>query len=294
MALRRPLALIAGLFRELPLGDAIPIEAGGTGVTTAAAAREALAVREKLSAARTYYVRTDGSDSNDGLSNTAGGAFATIQKAWDTISTLDGGGNTATIQVANGTYAAGLNAVKIPVGFSSITISGNAGSPTSCNISTTGTCIYAGPQARFTLTGFKLATTSGALFQMEESAHCNVRDVEVGASPGNYQFFSNGGNMTITGTVRVIGGGIAFACAQNGGRVGFTASVTLVGTPAYSAFAIARDASRLVFFSTSFTGSATGQRYIAELNGVINTYGSGETFLPGNTAGAKVTGGQYA
>ena len=60
--------------------------------------------RELLTANRTYYVRTDGSDGNTGLANTSGGAFLTIQKAIDTAAALDLSVYNVTIQLADGTY----------------------------------------------------------------------------------------------------------------------------------------------------------------------------------------------
>lgn len=61
-------------------------------------------LRPRLSADQTYYVRTDGSDTNTGLANTAGAAFATIQKAVDTAYGLNCGPYSVTIMVNDGTY----------------------------------------------------------------------------------------------------------------------------------------------------------------------------------------------
>lgn len=61
--------------------------------------------REVLASARIYYVHADGSDSNNGLANTAGGAFLTIQHAIDVAALgLDNHGYDVTIHVAAGTY----------------------------------------------------------------------------------------------------------------------------------------------------------------------------------------------
>jgi hypothetical protein len=43
----------------------------------------------------------------------------------------------------------------------------------------------------------------------------------------------------------------------------------------------------------TYSGAATGSRYGAALNGVIQTNGGGATYFPGNSAGSTSVGGQY-
>ena len=93
-------------------------------------------VRELLAANRTYYVRTDGSDGNTGLANTAGGAFLTIQKAISIVAALDISIYDVTINVADGTYTAGIAITGPWIGTgSTLTITGNTTTPANCVIS---------------------------------------------------------------------------------------------------------------------------------------------------------------
>lgn len=94
-------------------------------------------IRERLTASRTYYVRTDGSDSNMGLVDSASGAFRTIQKAVDTAASLDLGKYQVTVQVRDGTYT---DAVMLPKCQGDLTpvISGNVAAPSNVHVSVTG------------------------------------------------------------------------------------------------------------------------------------------------------------
>ena len=49
----------------------------------------------------------------------------------------------------------------------------------------------------------------------------------------------------------------------------------------------------MVLASDTFSGSATGTRYLVGINGTINTAGGGASYIPGNAAGSAATGGQY-
>jgi hypothetical protein len=55
--------------------------------------------RPMLTANRIYYVRSDGSDSNSGLANSAGEAFASLARAVITVSSLDLGIYNVTIKI---------------------------------------------------------------------------------------------------------------------------------------------------------------------------------------------------
>lgn len=113
--------------------------------------------REVLTADRTYYVRTDGNDSNDGLSNSAGGAFLTWQKAADVLGSLDISIYNVTLKAgSSGTWVTGF-IVKAPVGSGQIIIEGDTTTPANVFIDTSGFCILAEyiPQ-QLTIRGFKL------------------------------------------------------------------------------------------------------------------------------------------
>src|SRR5713226_8353157 len=74
--------------------------------------------RYRLTASTTLFVDvTNGNDANDGLASGAGNALATIQKAWDTAAdNFDLAGQSLTIQLADGTYSAGLATSKAMIG----------------------------------------------------------------------------------------------------------------------------------------------------------------------------------
>lgn len=260
--------------------------------SSAAAQQAAIGVREKLTGNRTYYVSTAGSNSNDGL--TAGAPFATLQKAWDVIVTLDLGGFTATIQhAAAQTATSGLGCSVPAVGGNVIldmggsTFNRTSGSdvvvscPTTLTVqngtfrtTTAGTCLYA------IGAGSKIVVGSSVTFGA-------TADFHIRADAGG--FIERNGSYTISG------GCVYHMLAVNGGAIGVAGgTVTVSGTPAFpGAFAAAANCGIISIFSMTFSGSATGARYSATGNAVINTNGGGASFLPGNSAGSVATGGQY-
>ena len=88
----------------------------------------------------------------------------------------------------------------------------------------------------------------------------------------------------------ISGGARWHMLSQIWGAIVFGATtVTLTGTPNFSAAFCMVYTGLISWYFPSFSGSATGKQYEADFNGVINTY-SGVT-LPGDSAGTTFLGG---
>lgn len=281
-------------------GAAVAFSAGIKEVVIGLTARRAQGIREKLTANRTYYVRTDGSDDNTGLADTSGSAFLTIQKAVDVASeTLDFGAFSVTIQVGDGTRTAPV-VIRQYLGFGSLIIQGNTTTPANCVISTTSAACFTNASNRYVeIKGFKLqTTTSGNCFNVSGGgSYLAFSSIDFGAAAGAHMQVSYNGRLVATGNYTISGGSTAHAEVVEGGALATGGrTVTITGTPAFSvAFLYMRNCGMAVMNSMTFSGSATGSRFSINLNSSCFTNGSVEaSYLPGNSAGTKATGGQYA
>lgn len=259
--------------------------------------------RERLTAARTYYVRTDGNDSNTGLVDSADGAFLTPQAAVNAYQRLDCNGYDVTIQVRDGTYTSGFT-ITGRIGAGRLFITGNVANPanvfldlTSKNgINASGHPAVSG----IYVSGFRIKTTTGGGCIKASNGStiyysAIVFDTCAGSHVESTAFATVyvNGNYTITGSAA-----IAHWLVQTFGLLGNAAgsvTITLSGTPAFSwSFLLMIGQSiAVVTNQITFSGSGTGKRYEIVHNALANTYSSASTYLPGNVAGTVATGGQY-
>jgi hypothetical protein len=258
--------------------------------------------RERLTADRTYYVRADGSDANDGLANTAGRAFLTLQKAADVAELLDFNGHTVTIQVGAGTYSAGVSVTGPLIGTissSSLKFVGDTTTPSNVVISATTACFNVDASAHIDIAGFKVTSTSNPPVQarlgtITISGNMDFGSASTGASHIQAGYF---GRVIITASAYTISGGAGrhWSIIQDGVISNFNAlTITLTGTPnfavAFVQVAGAGVVSPLSGVLITFVGSATGKRYVIEESGNLRFPNaiigeSRETFFPGDQAG---------
>jgi len=254
--------------------------------------RTSLGIREKLTANRTYYVRTDGSNSNTGLTDSAGGAFLTIQAAIDAFFALDVGGFVVTVQVRSGTFTGQISINGMPPGCTAsnpLVVQGDTTTPSNVVISTTSQhafIVSSGAEAY--IQGFKIqTTTSGTGLQVSDHARVVTNAIEWGACATYHMEAKDGGEITLTGDYTISGSAVAHQhCTSNGYILYIGGTITLTGTPAFSAYYVGANNAYVQYGTTTFSGSATGIRHYIHNNASVYTDGSYQAdYFPGNTAG---------
>lgn len=279
-------------------GAAVNFSAGTKNIAMVLAAN--WGTREVLAANRTYYVRTDGSNSNTGLVNSAGGAFATWQYAVDLVQdTLDFNGFTVTIQAgASGTWTAGAT-VTGWVGGGALSLIGDASSP----VVPSNVVINASATA-FATDGFIPYLYIGG-FDIRSSAGYGVNHFGIGylylgtniygvCASGQIIVYGIGrycgilSNYTINGDspchIRVSTQAYIYAGAV---------TVTITGARTFTTFVIADNLGIYEGANTWNVGtSVAGKRFDVFYNAIIAA-ASSLTHFPGDVAGTISLGGIY-
>ena len=254
-------------------------------------------IREVLSAVRTYYVRTDGSDSNTGLVDSAGGAFLTVVAAVNVVGGLDSSIYDLTIQIRDGTYVENVITLKDPTGAGNVTIQGNAATPT--NVVLDGGFLKNTPGAIFTLKDMQIKKASSSAtigINSQNGAVIYFSGIDFGSGLTNHTYVTQNATIRPIGDYTISSGAARhiFTDAKGYFRNLGSITVTLSGTPNFTTtFAGATELAE-IRSTMVFSGSATGKRYEGFLNAVINTVGGGASYFPGDSAGSVATGAQYA
>lgn len=249
----------------------------------------------------TLYVRTDGNDNNDGSANDAAHAFATIKAAINYSSQVWSlGGKKLNIQLGNpGTYT-GFVSVANPV--SNVIITGDVNNPGSYVIAPPGTgsnsqIVYCGG-ASLVLAGVTVTTARADLNFILASyggtIALNKVVITAGATTPYYALSGvAGGSINIGGPV-TINGNFGAAMFGLGGTV--TTQVGSVVTINGSTFSIAtlyaNGSGGNVSILGTWSGSATGVRAYAVMNGTVSQNPGSTT--PGTSAPTYASGGQIS
>jgi len=317
---------VQGAIDEL-VSEKLDVTGNGSQLTGITAAQ--VGAREKLTADRTYYVATTGSDSNDG--RTAGTPFKTLKYAVEYVARkLDFAQYNVTLQLADGTYndTPGYRAdVSIPSAISNagwelqvanqgpngnIIIQGNTAAPGNVTFvcSSGHHCLTASNGAKVTIQSMRLQALgrTGDLVNCQLNSFCEIRNmiwgtmgtgVDVAGNPGppegnggHHIYVETYGSIETSGTHTIEAGAGGHIIAANNSTAYLGGTYTLSGTPDFSrAFAEATNNSAIFDAGITSSGAATGVRYMAINNSTLQGFTTTE--LPGDEAGTLATGGIF-
>lgn len=252
-------------------------------------------VRTKLTADTTYYIRSDGSNSNTGLLNTAAGAWSTIAYAMTYLrDNIDMSGFKLVVQVQDGTWTESVSLPNIVGAYTAnwaqkyLVLRGNVSSLGSCKLSVTGGVGINGINSRsaWLVEGFEILTSgSGAhALQADINSLIYAGKNKYGACGGQHMQAIYGAKIEIVDDWTISGNATLHWYTDRDGQILVAPgkTCTLTSTPAFSsAFASAQGGGGISFAGTTFSGSATGPKAIWSYNGNFDTDPS---TLPGSTA----------
>lgn len=248
----------------------------------------------------TLYVRSDGSDSNDGSANTAGSAFKTLQGCISAALLRYGVQRPLDIRLGiPGTYAAPTTILS----YANVSITGDPGSPAAYIIAggAAGVNVLSPQSMKVSVIGCNLRCdyTSRRIISAANGATFGLSNCVLSSTLLPYSLIaaSVGAQVTISGNITITTGATYAFESLQGGQIFFdnTATITFSGGPTFSgSTVIAADLSVLTAQTgATFIGSVTGKRYQSNNLSLIQTSGAGINLFPGTIAGTVANGGVY-
>lgn len=265
----------------------------------------AVAKRQKLTANLTLYYRSDGSDTNNGLTDSPSGAFLTVQAAYNhAVSFYDFSGFTITIQAGNeaGTVSfGGVDLTTSWTGGGALVFSGNGSSANTIwgdNGTTNSDAFLVNTSLPSSVTLQELTLTSGNGNAINHQGFGIVNvgtDVNFGAvNQSHIQIFSSGATVNLLSNYTISGGG-NFHWNIGPGSLGSEVpiTVTLTGSPSFNVFARCDEGGEVFAPQITFSGSVGGGNSFQLIAGGTIIAGQIASYFPGTYSSAIQFSGFY-
>jgi hypothetical protein len=259
--------------------------------------------RWKKAGAAFFVDVNNGSDTNDGLVAGAGGAFKTINMAYNTLqNNVDCQGGQPTINIAAGTYTESVVIQSQLTGFNFVLFQG-AGSSGVLWKPATNVCLLVGDDAECQVSGIKFDNSGGAnncvAISMHQTSVIDIlTDINFGNFPGSTSaHISNdkGGYINLPASY-IISGSAAFHVQVSSGCV-VTQSGGGTVTLSNNTFTVMYEAilNSVIAFDgvVTYSGAVTTgtQKYSIDF---LSCFSSNGSAVPGSVAGALGHGSQFS